>query len=242
MMVQVSRTLAQVREEWRRRVVAEYGSAALAHSLTFWLIKLGASPTLLHEGLRIVDDELVHAELSFAVVASAGGAEVELTAARLGLEPEPGLTLGENVALQGVRLFCLGETVAVRLFKRLREHCSEEVARTALDRILADEVRHRDFGWLLLEWLAGLPEWPRYRELITQRLPDQFAELRGNYESRAVSTTAAFDEGLRAWGLMPSADYAAAVLETLERDYVPRFAAYGIDAARAFGRIAGHGE
>ncbi len=232
-----SQGLTLVREEWRRRVVAEYGSAALAHSLTFWLIRLGASPTLLHEGLRIVGDELVHAELSFAVVAVTGGTEVELAAEGLGLEPEPGLTLAENVALQGVRIFCLGETVAVRLFKALRQDCTEEVARAALDRVLTDEVRHRDFGWLLLEWLSGLPQWPRLRALVTERLPDQFAELWRNYSAAA---SAPFDEGLRAWGMMPSAEYAQAVLETLERDYKPRFAAYGIDAERAFGRIASH--
>jgi hypothetical protein len=32
---------------------------------------------------------------------------------------------------------------------------------------------------------------------------------------------------------MPNAEYHAAVLETLERDYVPRFRDYGIDAAQA---------
>jgi hypothetical protein len=240
-MAQDSGLLTVVREEWRRRVIAEYGSAAIAHSLTFWLIKLGASPTLLHEGLRIVDDELVHAELSFAVVAATGGANVELAAAGLGLEPEPGLSPLENVALEGVRVFCLGETVAVRLFKRLRQHCSEELARVALDRVLIDEVRHRDFGWLLLEWLSGLPEWPRCQALLQQRLPALFAELRRNYgvvDARPLP----FDEALRAWGMMPIREYAAAVLETLERDYVPRFAAYGIDAAAAFGKVERHAQ
>jgi hypothetical protein len=44
-----------------------------------------------------------------------------------------------------------------------------------------------------------------------------------------------FDESSRAWGLMPNSDYRAALEETLERDYVPRFAEYGIDARRAYG-------
>lgn len=57
-------------------------------------------------------------------------------------------------AVHGTRVFCLGETVAVRLFKRLREGATVPVARAALDRVLTDEVRHRDFGWLLLEWLT----------------------------------------------------------------------------------------
>ena len=32
--------------------------------------------------------------------------------------------------------------------------CTEPIARAALDRILVDEVRHRDFGWDTLDWLA----------------------------------------------------------------------------------------
>ena len=65
-----------VRSEWGRRVEAEYRSAAITHHLTLWLIQIGASPDLLHEGLRIVGDELVHAELSFKTFADAGGTAV----------------------------------------------------------------------------------------------------------------------------------------------------------------------
>ncbi|MEO7033603.1 MAG: response regulator [Polyangiaceae bacterium] len=65
--------------EWRRRVVPEYNSAAITHSLLGWLLRLGASPTLLHEGVRIIEDELVHAEMAFAVVREAGDAGADVT-------------------------------------------------------------------------------------------------------------------------------------------------------------------
>lgn len=221
-----------VRNEWRRRVVAEYGSAAITHALVGWLLRLGASPTLLHEGVRIIDDELVHAEMAFAVLSRAGGSNVAL-AGLTSIEPESGLSLLESTALLGTRVFCLGETVAVRLFKRLREGATVEVAREALDRVLIDEVRHRDFGWLLLEWLAQQDSWPRVSQLIEERLPDWFAELRRSYGTQAGEGT--FAEADRAWGLMPTSEYAEAVRETLERDYAPRFAEYDIDARRAFG-------
>ena len=220
--------------EWRRRVIAEYNSAASTHSLLGWLLRLGASPTLLHEGVRIIEDELVHAEMAFAVMREAGdpGTDVALGGV-LGLELEPGLSLLGNVGVQGVRVFCLGETVAVRLFKRLREGTTVEVARQALDRVLVDEVRHRDFGWLLLEWLSQSNEWERLAALIRTRLPAWFAELRQSYASGLESQR--FDPEERAWGLMPHAEYRAALLETLERDYAPRFEEYGIDARAAFG-------
>lgn len=222
--------LTSVRAEWQRRVVAEYGSAALTHSLLGWLLRLGASPTLLHQGTRIIDDELVHAEMAFAVVREAGGESVALGGA-LGMEPLPELSLLGNVCAQGVRIFCLGETVAVRLFKRLREGCTVEVARQALDRVLLDEVRHRDFGWLLLEWLAQQPQWPELKASIESRLPAWFEELRRSY---GLELDSAFEPHWRAWGLMPNAEYRAALAETHERDYVPRFAEYGIDAVAAF--------
>jgi hypothetical protein len=213
-----------VRGEWRRRVIAEYGSAAVTHSLLGWLLRLGASPTLLHEATRIVDDELVHAEMAYAVLSEAGGGAVELGGA-LGVEPEPGLSLLGNTCAIGTRVFCLGETVAVRLFKRLREGATVAVAREALDRVLTDEVRHREFGWLTLEWLSQQPSWPELKRLIEGRLPGWLAQLERSY---GAETEASFDQACRAWGLMPHAEYRAALLETIERDYRPRFAEYGI--------------
>lgn len=221
--------LSEVRAEWQRRVQAEYGSAAITHALLGWLLRLGASPTLLHEATRIVDDELVHAEMAFEVLASAGGGNIS-QGALLSPELEPQLSLVENVAALGVRVFCLGETVAVRLFKRLRQGTTVEVARRALDRVLVDEVRHRDFGWLTLEWLAQQPQWPELQALVQRRLPVWFAELRRGYGS----SQAPFDESLRAWGLMPHAEYAEALEETALRDYAPRFAEYEIDAPSAW--------
>ncbi len=220
-----------VKSEWQRRVVAEYASAAITHSILGWLLRLGASPTLLHEGARIIDDELVHAEMAFEVLREAGGGNVVLGGA-LGLELESGLSLLENVCAQGTRVFCLGETVAVRLFKRLREGATVDAARRALDRVLLDEVRHRDFGWLMLEWLSQQQGWPELSQLIVRRLPGWLLELKQSY---ATAVDAPFDDALRAWGMMPNAEYAAALEETLERDYLPRFAEYGIDARAAFG-------
>lgn len=228
-----TRVTIQAAEEWRRRVIAEYHSASITNSLVGWLLQLGASPTLLHEGVRIIDDELVHAEMAFAVLSETGedARRIDLSAGSLGLTRDPDCSLLENVCVHGVRTFCLGETVAVRLFKRLREGATVATARSALDRILSDEVRHRDFGWLLLEWLAQRPEWPALAQLIRTRLPSWLRSLHASYAPEAPSP--AFDPALRAWGLIPAAEYRAALLETIERDYVPRFAEYDIDARMA---------
>ena len=107
----------------------------------------------------------------------------------------------------------------------------QRAARTALDRVLTDEVRHRDFGWLLLEWLSQHSEWDKLAASIQQELPAWLEQLMRGYGD---AVDAPFDEACRAWGMMPNAEYRAALLETIERDYIPRFAEYGIDARAAF--------
>ena len=144
-----------MRGEWLRRVEAEYRSAAITQHLTLWLIQIGASPDLVRGGLRIAADEMAHAELSHRTFVAAGGVGgPQLARESLELKRHPGAPLEHDVARVGVEVYCLGETVAVPLFKELREPCSVPVARRALDRILRDEVRHRDFGWALLGWLV----------------------------------------------------------------------------------------
>jgi len=236
----VSVGMQAIQREWLRRVQAEYTSAALTHHLTLWLLQITAPFELVRMGLAIVDDELAHAELSQAVYVAAGGSGVApLQRERLGLSLRPGEPLELGVARVGLDTFCLGETVAVRLFARLRQGCNEPVALTALDRILKDEVRHRDFGWTLLEWLLSTPASDAVLALAEAELPQQFERLRASYAyaslgQAADAGAAPADAQQRRWGLMPPSHYAEALVETYERDYGPRFAELGIDAERAW--------
>jgi hypothetical protein len=88
-----------------------------------------------------------------------------------------------------VEIFCLGATLAVPLFRDLREGCSVPVARRALDRILRDEVRHRDFGWTLLDWLLDQPMAEALRALVESELPAWFGKLRTSYAPSAKAPT-----------------------------------------------------
>ena len=226
-----------VRAEWLRRVEAEYRSAAITQHLTLWLIQLGASPDLIHDGLRIVKDELAHARLSQRTYAAAGGHDMPAIA-----RETLGLRLGDREPLElavtraGVEVFCLGETVAVPLFKVLREECTVPSARAALDRILRDEVRHRDFGWALLAHLLELPFAPAVRELVARDLPLMLAKVRRSYAPEGGARRAEIPATDRAWGLMPVARYGEILERTVERDYVPRFGALGFDARAAWER------
>jgi hypothetical protein len=228
-----------VRNEWLRRVQAEYRSAAITHHLTLWLIQLGASPDLLDAGLRIVKDELVHARMSHRVYTAAGGHEVPALAQEtLGLRRPEREPLWQSVARSGVEIFCLGETVAVPLFKVLRDGCTQPVAKRALDRVLRDEVRHRDFGWTLLQWLCELPVREAIVAQVRADLPQMFGRLRQSYAPPEGARRTTVPDADRAWGLMPPARYAEILSRTVERDYVPRFEPYGIDAAAAWAASA----
>lgn len=226
--------LSLVQREWLRRVEAEYRSSAITQTLTLWMTQAAVSPDLIAEGLRIAQDELDHAELSMAVFVAAGGSDVpRIERASLTFPPTVGAALEDDIVRFGLEIFCLGETVAVPLFRSLRARCEEPVARTALDRILSDEVRHRDFGWALLTWM--LEQAPERAETVRRRLPQAFASIRRSY-APAFSGDAPPSlppEALR-WGLMDPPEYAACLERTFERDWQPRLARLGIDALAAW--------
>jgi hypothetical protein len=230
----------RVRREWLRRVEAEYRSAALTQHFGLWLIQVAAPPELIHDALRIVSDEMTHAELSHATYVDAGGTTApHLPRETLALLRSQG-PLEQDVLRHGVEVFCLGETLAVRLFTRLRSGCIVPSARSALDRVLVDEVRHRDFGWSVLDWLLSAPSAGDARRLLAAELPIMLRRLRDGYvvlnepasAPGVLNARPPFDEADRGWGLMSLGEYAEAVEETFQRDYTPRFTALEIEMPR----------
>ncbi len=223
----MSMPAAHVGEEWLRRVEAEYTSAAITASYVQWLIRIGAPPELIRDGLRIVDDELEHASLSHVVAKDAGCDDrPRLAQERLGLE-RADVTLEVDALLVAVETFCLGETVAVPLFVAMRKDCTVASARAALDRIVVDEVRHRDFGWSCLDWFTQAFG-DDARGHVERALPAMMARLRRNYGQPGDAPSADTEGRDAAWGLLPVARYAEILARCIERDYLPRFAALGI--------------
>lgn len=214
---------------------AEYRSAAITQELSLWLIRVAVSPDLILDGLRIVKDELKHAELSHEVHAAGGGREPpHIVRDSLGLPRHVQDPLEHDVLRATVEIFCLGETVAVRLFRELRSRATVPAARRALDRILRDEVRHRDFGWTMLEWLSEQPMGDELISLTRRELPAMFGRLRSAYAPRGAEKETNLPDAERAWGLMPMASYGRILDQVFERDYLPRFARFGIDAGQAW--------
>lgn len=212
----------EVRAEWQRRAIAEYRSAAVTHHLVLWYIQIGASPDLIREGLRVVEQELGHAELSLEVLAAAGG-EPPPPVDRRSLALPASEPLELAVVRGTVELFCLGETVAVPLFRRMLRGTTEPVARRVLRKILADEAEHRRFGWEALEWLLGAI--PGAHDALQAELPGMLERVGRSYGSGVE--TALSDEA-RAWGLLAPAEYGEELDWATRRWYRPRFAALGL--------------
>lgn len=222
-----------VQHEWLRRVEAEYRSSVITQTLTLWMTQAAVSPDLIAEGLRIAQDEMDHASLSMEVFLAAGGTGTpRLDRESLMFSRTSGATLEDDILRIGLDSFCLGETVAVPLFCALREGCTEPVARGALDRILKDEVRHRDFGWALLEWLLETD--PSRRALVERALPSSFRTIRASYAPAFSGNVAKLPESAIRWGLMDASAYAESVQKAWERDWQPRFAKLGVDADAAW--------
>jgi hypothetical protein len=218
----------EVAHAWAARVGAEYRSAAVTSELVLWLLRIGASPDLVRDGLAIVGDEVRHAELSREVWLRAGGEGAQaVDRDTLGIA-RAHASLELDVAAAIVRFFCLGETVAVPLFAALRKGATVPVARRALDRILRDEVRHRAFGWEALGWMLELPCAPDVRAMIGASLPSWLAELDAIYGDGLEGGLESVTEAERAWGLAPAGEYAAILARTKRRVYAPRFAALGV--------------
>ena len=211
--------------EWRRRVQAEYRSAALTAQLLHRCIQLGLSDDLLATAQRIIADELDHARISAAVAVALGGSDepVALSPADLCSPDRPEGPLADLVerTLQG---FCLGETFAVPLFSRMRAG-AESPAREALDRILRDEAIHRQFGWDLLDTLLQIDELS-VRAFAAQRLPELLSRFQIGYQPDAP--TVPLSPAEVAAGLIPLDAYRSAFEETMAEDIVPRFARRGI--------------
>jgi len=229
----------RVRDEWLRRVEAEYRSAAIAQHLGLWLLQIGASPDLVRASQRAARDEIIHASQARRVHAAAGGSGAAvLDRASLGLTRHPADALELDVARACVEIFCLGETVAVPLFAALRAGCTVPTARAALDRVLRDEVRHRDLGWDLLASLLEAPTGAEVRRTLEAELPGMLGRLVGSYASPATRASHDLATEDRAWGLMAGARYSALLERSMARDHLPRFARLGIDARAAWASVA----
>lgn len=213
---------AVIAAEWAQRTQAEYTSAAIAHTATLWMLQLGAPPDLLRDGLRIVEDELTHSELSAEIAATVSPTTaLALDPAQLQVAAAGDLVADLTAVI--VRTFCVGETIAVPLFAMLSTDTVEPLAVSALARIRRDEARHRQFGWDVLDWLL-LSHGPRVAPLVDELAWPSLDALVEAHEHGSTSSEVP-SESARRWGLAARSRYAEVARRSAEQDVTPRFLA-----------------
>lgn len=224
---------ARVGATWTRRIASEYGSGALTLQLAHWLTVLGAPSALVLAAMDIARDELDHAERC-AAVARAAGADPQPVLAREALvfPADPVAPLEEAVLGTLLRSFCIGETLAVPLFRAMRDGCAVPLARETLDAILVDEARHREFSWIALAWLLGGPAGPDLRARAGQtaaRMLGRRMQQCSTPLAEVLADTITAEQ--RAWGLITRARYREVALAAVDHELAPRFRRLGIDIA-----------
>ncbi len=219
-----------VAAEWGRRTEAEYRSAAIAQHVTLWLIQVGAPPDLIRAGLQVVEDELAHSELSAGLVEAAGGGGDPpfIDGSALTFPSPDGPVLALGLAL--MRFFCIGETVAVPMFRMLRARATEPRCRQVLDIVLRDEARHRQFGWDGLDWLLAAHE-AQISAVVGAALPAMLDEVQDAYGGACEQPLRPLSPAVEAWGLAPPAAYAETARRSLADDVAPRLRARGLAVA-----------
>lgn len=203
----------RARREWANRVAAEYRSAALTAQVVHQAIQVGLPNELIAVGLRIVKDELDHADLAHGCLQALGGDDepIPVSIGSLSTPDSPDGVLASLVD-NLLRHFCIGETLAVPLFAEMRAGTAHPAARQVLDRVLRDEAVHRAFGWDALDALIELdPDGVRAR--VAARLPDFLEGYAASYVSDAQVQPLTDDE--RAAGLLPLEAYRRIFDETL---------------------------
>jgi hypothetical protein len=138
---------------WERDAQYECASVPAFLDLAEALLACGAPLHLVDQALDAACDEMVHARISAQLASHYLGEPISPTLPsslrRTPLAGKPGLL---RLAVESWVDGCLGEGAAARQAARARELAADPAARGVLERIEADETRHAELGWRVLQW------------------------------------------------------------------------------------------
>jgi hypothetical protein len=226
--------MLRVRHFWLSQTAAEYSSAAVSSEFALWLCQNGASPELICQCLDIAKDEIAHATLAYAAAVEAGHFG-PLTANHLSLgSPTPFAENRKNLLDVILRFFCLGETIAVPMFAAMKKRACQPKARDAYARIVMDEPRHSEFGWVALAWMHA--NWPEVDSWIGDCFSSSLRQLAREYHCQEEYEPELTHTELD-WGMLPRLDYAAIFEKTILNQCARRLEPYGVDVPRIWAGV-----
>ena len=229
--------LAAAGADWRERARTEYFSLAGFTLLASQLQLLGAPLDWAGAFARMIADEVRHAEICARMAELLGAPAPSIDPGQLHVAVR-GPSLRAHARRQIVGVFCIGETISGRMFRRCLRAATVPVARDAVRAIVVDETFHGRFGWeagaLLMRPDAEAFE--AERDELARELPTIFAEYRraccaGPGEAWARSEPE--HQPHPNFGTLTRAGYARAFYDGMREDVVPGLVAIGLPEADA---------
>jgi hypothetical protein len=137
-------------EAWLQDALLEHASIASFARFTLQLLAVGAPPELVAESQRASLDEVSHARACFALASRHAGRTLGPGVLGIaGALHDPSL---EAVAASAVVEGCVGETLSAIIAAEQLAVVQDAEARSALERIAADEARHAELAWRFVRW------------------------------------------------------------------------------------------
>jgi hypothetical protein len=140
---------------WLDDARAELASVPSFLRLAAELTAVGAPTELRDAALRAADDERHHAHAAFAIASR--WARSPFAVAPLDAQPRfdrPSQSALTQLAIEAWQDGCLGEGTAAMCARRGLARVRDEQAASVLARIAADEERHAEVSWRIVEWCA----------------------------------------------------------------------------------------
>ncbi|HSY38537.1 MAG TPA: ferritin-like domain-containing protein, partial [Polyangia bacterium] len=223
--------LARARHLWTMRATAEHESALIFAGLLPLALEAKASLDTQTVLVGMAEDELRHAAICAEVARRLGG---DPPPARPTTIPRGARPIEEQLLRHVIYGNCMTETVnAARLVDAAEQAC-DPFLRGALLELLADEVRHARFGFVLLnDWATFFESRPDARRAVDEFLPGAFAALERTLSGAGASRAGFGDDDL-ALGSPDPGRLAEVFYRTVEEAVVPGLERAGFAASAAW--------
>lgn len=219
------------RHFWAERMKAEHRSVAVFGQLAVQLIEANAPLDMVTVVFRMAQDELIHTEVCGRVLEALGAeAAIERDVSVEPMARHEGISPLSRALRNTLYTTCLSEMVAVARLADSLERSGPEV-RPAIRAILADEVMHGQFGFLVLDALQDrLDDDDETRADLEAYLPLAFGVL----ERELVRGTREPTPGAVALGVIESGRAREVFYEVIAEAIVPGLEARGLGATHAW--------
>lgn len=224
-----STALERARRLWTVRATAEHESALIFAGLLPFALEAGASLDTQTVIAGMAEDEIRHAHICVEVARALGSEPpAPSTPPVLARTDRP---IEEQFLRHVIFGNCLTETVNVARLVDASQHARDPFMRKAVLALLADEVRHARFGFVLLtEWGAWLGAHPDTVRALDAFLPGAFAAVEKAL-SGAGGPTNGYGDDDRALGSPDPARLPETFYVTVEQAIVPGLDRLGLAAS-----------